>query len=201
MNDKYKKIMDKINVSQEMHERVMNNICSASIQPKRILFPRKIAAIAACAVVLAAGVAGIAVISSQNSGTTLPPTLYQDTKQYSNAADLSSVLGFDVVDLSGIPFKIDETVYSVIYEKTAEINYYGKNGESLTYRVSRGSIDNSEHFVDLDREDVFDANGKNVTLKGTSEGYTIAVWQQNSLSYSISISYPANSETLLSMIK
>ena len=201
MSDKYNEAMSNIHITPEMHERIMDKVHSADVQPKKLIFPRKITAIAACAVVLAAGAAGIAIVSSQNGGTTLPPTLYQDTEQYSNAADLSSVLGFDIADLSNIPFEVDEAVYSVISEKIADITYYGKGGESLTYRVSCGNNDNSGYFGEFEREDTFDANDKKVTLKGTAEGYTLAVWRQNSLSYSISVSYSTVPDTLLSMIK
>lgn len=201
MSDKYKEAMDNIHVTKEMHERVMSRVRASDTPSKKVVFPRKIAAIAACAVVLAAGAAGIAIVSSQSGGTTYPPTLYQDTEQYSDAAALSSALGFDISDLSDIPFEVDEAVYSAISGNIADITYYGKNGESLTYRVSRGNDDNSGYFGDFEREDTFEANGKSVTLKGANEGYTLAVWRQNSLSYSVSVSYPTDSQTLLSIIK
>lgn len=192
MNKRYDKIMDSIKVTDEMRSRILQNVQRAEITPDRksmvIRFSsvKKYIALAACFAVVLVGA-----LTIPNLLTPKPPadldglTQNGDIVAVASAEELSAVVGFDVSDVSSIPFTVEETDYTAYWQELAEIKYTGV-GQTMTYRKSTGTEDNSGDYNTYDVVADKELQGVTFELKGSGELYYLAVWNTNGYSYSLS---------------
>ena len=65
---------------------------------------------------------------------------------------------------------------------------YANGGSTACFRQSLGEEDNSGDWSEYPAKESFTVNGCAVTLKGERDSYTLAIWQDGTYSYSLSLS-------------
>ena len=196
--NKYDEIMEHITVTEEMRNRVLQNVRRAAGhgRAKTVRFPqwRRYLA-AACFAVLLAGclvlpaiLRGPQVQQPAGSGSPAFGDGTAGITEYASAQELSQALGFPVSDLSGLPFSVSDTAYIDSFGALAEIEYTGSDGQTAVYRKSAGTEDNSGIYDTFAAETPLTAGGITATLKGAGDSYTLAVWTDGTYAYSLSLS-------------
>lgn len=208
MSKSYHEIMEKIEVTDEMRTRILNNVSrqTTNTSTKLIAFPslRKLTSIAACIALLVIG------------GTMMKNTFYPSSpspdqemvgagygmEECQSLTELTQKAGFDVKDIpeSAIPFKITSTSYTWCWNEFAQIVYEGDNN-SLTYRKTAMDEDISGDYNQY--EQIVDkvVNGIDITVKGNNDKYYLAIWHTNDYSYSISLDEGIELETMSELLQ
>jgi hypothetical protein len=195
--------MEKITVTDEMHDRIMGNILYAGLEsaPKKVLrFPpyRKYLLIAACFVILLAGVFAIPRIFNR---TDVPPIVVTpEISEFGSAKELSESVGFEIKEISDIPFIQDMTSYVSYGGTIAEIVYSGDNNQ-IRFRKSEGKEDISGDYSEYGDIKEISVNGCAITVKGNEGRYNLAVWVKGGYSYSLQISEGVAEAELLAMVR
>ena len=182
---KYNEIMEHIAVSDDMKERITNNLQNKDLTESKIVrFPnmKRYIALAACFVLLLVGTFTISQMNKQ-------PKIVGDqtpwgTVEYKNAKDLSKASGIKIDDLNNIPFEVTETIYQDYKSNLVEIAYSNET-DNLYYRVSKGSEDNSGDYNDYSNVYQQEINSFNVTLKGDNDLIFCVLYENGGYSYSI----------------
>ncbi len=201
---KYNEVMDHVEISEEMHDRILHNIddhfSSRRKRTGRVWFTVLGTAAAAAVILL--------VISPWNSRKPVAPPDEQNPpdvagiynpQEYPSAAELSAAVGFEIKDPDTIPFDVKKTTYLSISGQ-AEIHYSGEE-ESLIYIKSRGTDDNSGDWNEypLIREENVD--GIPAVLKGDRDLFSLAVWTDGEYSYSLLADPGLKEGIILALIK
>ncbi len=203
MSKSYDEIMEEIQVTDEMRDRILQNIANTEIQKKssvkkaaRFYRWQKYSLTAACLALLLVGAATLPRVWSGNGQESAGPGNEMNTEELvsgsqwglqecSSAEALSKAAGFPVEDLEKIPFTAQETNYIYLGDGLAEIRYYGAAEERMDYRKSVGEEDNSGVYLEFDRVQEEEVNGIQVTLKGNADRVYLILWQKDGFSYSI----------------
>lgn len=122
------------------------------------------------------------------------------TEYYDDAAQLSENSGLPTADLKNLPFTPEESLYEYQFEELAQISYYDGEGEAITYRISRGTEDNSGDYQEYDQIEEVEVSGKAVRISGTEDLYYLAIWTDGTYAYSIGVSNGVSKDVLLAMI-
>lgn len=199
--------MEKITVSDELQSEIMEQIRNLKFSPapgRRIVVfhSRKRYAAAAAAAVIILGTAVLTVPGLLNQQKETPPTVEDgifDIEEVSSLAELANVTGLPLKELTGLPFEITGETYTAYGTELAEITYSG-GSQTLCYRVSAGTDDNSGDYNEYNTETQTDINGLTLTLKGNDGKFSLAVWTDGTYSYSISLTEGIDQEALLEMI-
>lgn len=190
----YRELMEQVNLTPEARERILTNVQQADLSPqpeKVVPFPRRRqtwrrwASLAACLVVVVAVLVAVPLLRKQPEQTppvqALPPF-----RQVDSLDALSEAVGFPVTEVSKLPFDPVSTTYTVYDEGLAEITYTGSGGQTATYRQSCGTEDNSgDYNLYPDTQTLPD---QNATLKGQDQRYTLALWTDDTYTYSLNLS-------------
>ena len=194
---KYEQIMDRIEVTPEMRQRVLRNIETARRRKTRRL-TRQLFTLAACLAIVVCcwfawkpkqarepeqGLMGAAQIESVES-----------------LAALCERTGVPMEELTGIPFPVEHTEYVSYWGDLAEIQYFGGTN-TLRYRKSLGTEDNSGDYNAYAREAELVFSGCAVTLKGDADGYTLATWTDGAYACSVSVSEPLSEDVFRSLLE
>lgn len=194
---KYEEIMDRVEVTPEMRQRVLSNLEQAR-KPKRPAL-RQLMSLAAClAIVLCCWYAW-----KPRQQTQVENPGAQGAAQIENVASLEALsqkTGVPMKELTGLPFDVEATQYVSYWEELAEIQYFGQT-DSLCYRKSHGTEDNSGEYNVYSQVKTLDVSGCAVTLKGGAEGYSLAAWTDGTYAYSISASKPLTEETFRGLLE
>lgn len=208
MSKSYHEIMEKIEVTDEMRTRILNNVSrQITNSPHNLVtFPslRKLTSIAACIALLLIGGTMM-----KNAFYPLSPSTDQEMagavygmEECTSVAELSQKAGYDIKDIpeSSIPFKVKSTSYTWCWNEFAQIVYEGTDN-SLTYRKTRGTDDISGDYNQY--EQIVDkvVNGIDITVKGNSDKYYLAIWHTNDYSYSISLDEGIELETMSELLQ
>lgn len=203
MSKSYDEIMEEIQVTDEMRDRILQNIANTEIQKKssvkkRYRFHRwqKYSLTAACFALLLIGAAALpglwsgkgqepSGVGSEMNTEELVSGSQWGLQECSSAEALSEAAGFSIEDLGKIPFEAREAYYMYLGDGLAEIRYYGAAEERLDYRKSVGTEDNSGVYLEFDRVQEEEVNGIQVTLKGDADRVYLILWQKDGFSYSI----------------
>ncbi len=191
MTKRYREIMDKIEVTEEMRERILNNIQGNSIvetsQPKgkKVQYLKKYLSLAACFAILLAGVLAVPRLLADEGGDTI--FINPDIIEVSSAEELSGEVGFEISELNDLPFVSERQTYTAFGREMAQIIYEG-GGQSAVFRKSIGKEDNSGDYNSYPETVEISAGDSEVTLRGADALYTLAVWNDNRYSYSIQLS-------------
>ena len=183
--NKYNEIMARVTVSEETKNRILNELRSAEPEKaKAVRFPnaKRYIALAACFAVVLIGVFAVTLSNRQlQSGDlqTAGPAM-----EYKNAKELSKASGIEIEDLSNLPFKPTQTAYLDYQANLVEI-VYSDGTQSLYYRVSRGSGDNSGDYNEYETVETKETGGITVTLKGSGGLIWCALYEKDGCSYSI----------------
>ena len=207
---KYNEIMGKIEVTDEMQSRILKNVenhfADKKSSHKKLWYPvfGGVAAAAAMPMLIIRPwethtitpvVPNPSIISEQ------PPIMGQGGfgEEYSSAEELSKAVGFDMFELNNLPFKAKETNYIAIDKDFAEINYSGDDN-SLTYRKSVGTEDNSGDYNVYDYSGEIEINKIKVAVKGEAESLKLAFWTDGKYSYSISLDKAVSQKEMTAMV-
>ena len=194
---KYEEIMDRIEVTPEMRQRVLSGV-EAAWAKKKSQSLRRLFALAAClAVVLCCWFAWKPKqVQDPEQGMLAVPQI--DTMD--SLQTLIQKTGIPMKDLIGIPFAVEHREYTSYWEELAEIQYVGKT-DTLCYRKSNGTEDNSGDYNVYPQEKTLNIAENTVTLKGEENLYTLAAWTDGSYAYSISVTAPISQETFTALIE
>ena len=183
--NKYNEVMAHVTVSEEMKSRILGNLQSADQKQARVVrFPyaKRWIALAACFAVVLIGVLAVTIINRrpQVGGdlTAGAPVEYQSAKELSKAS------GIRIEDLRDLPFEATEIVYLDYQTNLVEINYSDET-QSLWYRVSKGSGDNSGDCTEYEKIWTKEAGGVTFTLKGDGDLAYCVLFEKKGCSYSI----------------
>ncbi len=200
--------MDHIVVTDQMAERVQQNVVEKTRNSRRTPLPQRIIPVAATLALVAVG-AGVAIRATSDGGTTSQPqdgsglTATYTADVYSSPEQLSLAAGFAIPTLSYVPFEVHDVSYLLLdggaETPMAEITYDGESltdgaAQTLTLRVDQSDADNSGDYRAFDTETTLELGDATVVLRGFSDGYYLAIWQQDGLSISASSLYPLTLE-------
>ena len=187
---RYNEIMERVEVTPEMRERVLAKATKAAAKPVTRRNPWKsYLAVAACLALVLLGSLTLPKLLN-NTETDPQPTdaLAQgvwSAAAYDTVKDLSEAAGFAVQDIPSLRGAASEVDYTMIKGDLAQINY--TVGERFfTYRVSVGSEDNSGDYNAYTSVQTVDIGAVPVTLKGDETGCHLALWEAKGFSYSLS---------------
>lgn len=210
MKKRYDEIMDKIEVTDEMRERILHNLQEIDLtkhtQPKVVRFSsvKKYISIAACFAILLVGVLtlpGLLIREPQRPMEVLSPGA--DIVDAASAEELSELVNFEVKDIAGLPFAPEKESYTAFGKDMAQITYEGQ-GQTCTFRKSVGSGDNSGDYNAYSAVEEISVGEVTATLKGSGDDFTLAIWSDGVFSYSLRFSdglAAAEWETLIAAVR
>lgn len=192
---KYEEIMNRVTVTPEMRQRVLRNVEAARIQKRKRLMGQLTALAACLAIALCSWLVWQPRDIQEPDVMAIP-----QIEEVASIDELSAKTHIPLAELTGIPFPVERTEYVSYWENLAEIQYFG-GSESLCYRKSQGTEDNSGDCNVYGREETTKVGENSVTLKGTDEGFTLAVWTDGSYAYSISLTTPLSQDSIQAFLE
>ncbi len=211
MDNSYHEIMEHIEVTDEMRNRILQNL-SAAESAKQPDLPQKIRrfssylqkrlALAACAALLFLGGALFIqyTFSTSSSPSEIATGPSVEIVTCSSAAELSEKAGFLIQDIVDLPFIPTSTTYSWCWDDFAEITYKS-SANTAWYRKTSGTEDISGDYTDYHQIIAENINGTAVTLKGNDDSIFLAIWQKDGYSSSLNFSEGIPLDTMISILK
>lgn len=201
--NRYNKMMNKINVTPEMHERIMKNIQETDFEskPPKMYFLqnfKKYISIAACLLICIIGISLLPNI--MKLGQEPPIQAIPDIIEYNSKSELSSSVGFEVKDVQNIPFDVEQIKYISYWNELAESTYLGNNN-TLTFRMSEGNKDISGDYSEYEEVKNYSIDSHTVTIKGADGLYNLAIWRDDDFSYALQLSVAISETDLLDIIQ
>lgn len=189
MTGKYNEIMGRLELSAEARERILSHVAEPTAEKDErkgrivsIAGFRRYAAIAACFAVVLLAVFGVSKLRDKDE----PPTLaVSSMTEYSSAEELSEAMGFPVEELTALPFAPEEISYTDLFGRVAQIVYTGGDA-SLVFRKGYGDEDISGDYNTYEDVQEIEVGDISVSLKGSGGAYSLALWQRDGYSYSLS---------------
>lgn len=209
MKKRYDEIMDKIEVTDEMRERILNNLQEVDLtkhtQRKVVQFSsvKKYLSIAACFAILLVGVLtlpGLLDRGPQQPAEVLNPGA--DIVDVASVEELSAMVEFEVEEVAGLPFTPEKESYTAFGTDMAQITYEG-DGQTCTFRKSIGSDDNSGDYNAYSAVEEISVGEVTAMLKGADGSFALAIWSDGAFSYSLQLSdslTAAEWETLIAAV-
>ena len=204
MTGKYNEVMGRLKLSDEAKARILSNVTERAEtdtpkQGKVIPFSsiRRYAAVAAClAIVLLA----VFALPRLQQGPNEPPDVASSggIQECESADALAAAVGFPIEELSNLPFTPDEISYVDYFGEMAQITY-GSDDTSVTLRKARGNEDISGDYNEYSAVSELWIDSVSIVLKGDGDTCSLALWQQDGFSYSLSVE-PGVSEQEITML-
>jgi len=194
---KYEQIMDRIEVTPEMRQRVLRNV-EAAQRKKQMRLVRQLVSLAACLAIVVCCWYAWKPGKAQDQEQGMLAAAQIETVDSLEA--LSQKTGLPLVELTGLPFAPERTEYVSYWGNLAEIQYFGET-DTLRYRKSQGTDDNSGDYNVYVQSTETEISGNAVTLKGENGAYTLAVWTDGQYAYSISVTIPISREIFTALIE
>ena len=115
-----------------------------------------------------------------------------------SADALAAAVGFPIEELSNLPFTPDEISYVDYFGEMAQITY-GSDDTSVTLRKARDNEDISGDYNEYSAVSELRIDSVSIVLKGDGDTCSLALWQQDGFSYSLSVE-PGVSEQEITML-
>lgn len=186
LNKSYNIIMEKVKVTPEMRERILNNIQVKNKKSKKIVILKYLSMVACLTLVVSVG----AYIYNKNNLTEKNPTdntqIANGIEEVSTLKELSEKVGFEVTELPNIPFDVVQVTYLSYWNSMSDIRYLGDNQE-FTFRKAQGNQDISgdyNYYENIIEENI---NDTTFTLKGNNDTFNCIIWYKDDFSYSLYI--------------
>lgn len=190
MGRAYDEIMEHVAVTEQMRQRILTRVENADLSlagnTARVPGLRQYWAAAACAALLLVGAAVLPQYLDFQQ-TEPQPGHTQTVSRFaevSSLAELEETVGFEVEELTKLPFAVTDTVYTAFGSEMAEIRYCGE-GETAVLRKALGVEDPSGDYTQYEEKRELSVNGTPVTLKGGNSQYLLALWQKGDYAYSV----------------
>lgn len=193
LSKRYDAVMEKIEVTDEMRRRILAHIDGMDLDAaprsnvRRLPAVRRLASLAACLILLAAGALSARYLLP---GETVDPIPTEGVvlggngiEEVADAAALGELVGFEIKEVTALPYQAEKVTYASYWKKLAETTYAGE-GHTLTLRQSVGEGDNSGDYNVYAVTEVREMDGRSVTLKGDGESWTLAIWSDGTYAYS-----------------
>ena len=185
---KYDEVMEKLEVTPEMRARILQNVETQMAEPrKKPNRLRRFAALAACLAILLVGAAALPKLISSPAPEESETTIVNGMVEVASKEELSEAVGFPVKSAQSLPFFPQSIYYTSYWGEMAQIDY-ANGGSMACFRQSLGEEDNSGDWSEYPAQKSLTVNGCAVTLKGEADSYTLAIWQDGTYSYSLSLS-------------
>ena len=185
---KYDEVMEKLEVTPEMRARILQNVETQMAEPrKKPNRLRRFAALAACLAILLVGAAALPKLISSPTPEESETTIANGMVEVTSKEELSEAVGFPVKSAQSLPFFPQSIYYTSYWGEMAQIDY-ANGGSMACFRQSLGEEDNSGDWSEYPAQKSLTVNGCAVTLKGEADSYTLAIWQDGTYSYSLSLS-------------
>ena len=185
---KYDEVMEKLEVTPEMRARILQNVETQMAEPcKKPNRLRRFAALAACLAILLVGAAALPKLISSPTPEESETTIANGMVEVASKEELSEAVGFPVKSAQSLPFFPQSIYYTSYWGEMAQIDY-ANGGSMACFRQSLGEEDNSGDWSEYPAQKSLTVNGCVVTLKGEADSYTLAIWQDGTYSYSLSLS-------------
>ena len=120
--------------------------------------------------------------------------------EYDTLEEAENTIGFEisVPDSYG---EYTEPYYAVIEGKILEVQYYNGDDRGMIISKSRGSEDISGDFNEYNTVTETEVNGNTVTIKGSGDEFSLALWVSGDYSYSVSVSSGISENALKEIIE
>ncbi len=82
-----------------------------------------------------------------------------------------------------------------------EVIYYDGDTEVARVRKGTGAEDISGDYNVYEIEEVVDVTGTQVTLKGSADGYALAVWNEGGYAYAVSVTKKITKDEILQIVE
>lgn len=193
MKRRYDEVMDRIEVTAEMRGRILGNIrqmdMEAGADSRALFFPgiRKYLSAAACFVLVLAGIFAAGHVAGIFQPDEPNVAIVNGIAEVDTLEHLSAAVGFEVEELDALPFEAETTAYVSYWNELAEITYAGE-GQTAAFRKSAGTEDNSGDYNHYPTVREVHIGPLSVTLRGSGQVYTLAVWSADGYAYSIRLS-------------
>ena len=185
---KYDEVMEKLEVTPEMRARILQNVETQMAEPcKKPNRLRRFAALAACLAILLVGAAALPKLISSPAPEESETTIANGMVEVASKEELSEAVGFPVKSAQSLQFFPQSIYYTSYWGEMAQIDY-ANGGSTACFRQSLGEEDNSGDWSEYPAQKSLTVNGCAVTLKGEADSYTLAIWQDGTYSYSLSLS-------------
>lgn len=196
----------------DIDEKYIDEAAPAEQKKKAMRFTPwvRYASIAACAV-LVIGV-GIFAITQHSGNIIDTPAQSEEADssdfvqsgnpyaEYDTLEEAENTIGFEI----SVPDSYGgytEPYYAVIEGKILEVQYYNGDDRGMIIRKSRGSEDISGDFNEYNTVTETEVNGNTVTIKGSGDGFRLALWVSGDYSYSVSVSSGISENELKEIIE
>lgn len=208
MKKAYKELMDKVEVTAEMRERVLQNLKTAETDRWSIKWNKILRGTAILAASLALVIGSVAVThfydlrkntAEEETNEFLAGTYGIETADSLN--QLTEMLGFSIKEITIFPFKITDILYNDYWGEMSEIVYTAENN-TITLRQQEGNEDISGDWNEYQAVWQCEVTGNIVTMKGSAEGTCqLATWSDEKFSYSLYCEKEIKEEEMINMIE
>lgn len=124
---------------------------------------------------------------------------------YDNVEAAAEAMGVEVKIPAVLPEGYAEDSVDVIGGTLLQVIYKNGAGEEITYRTAEGSEDISGDYSKYDEETGMTVGEPpetvDVTAKGAGGGYSLALWQDSGMSYSLSFGEPVAEDVVAEMVE
>ena len=214
MSKLYNEIMENIYLTPETKEQILCHVSERERKAKVQNMKKwtKYISVAACCALVVGAAYGIhtlhpdKTVSEEEDRTTADMVddgaqIANPMKEYGSAEELSDAVGFTVREIGELPFTVKETLYFTYDDTLAEIRYTGDDQE-VYFRKSQGEDeDNSGIYNTYSQTTTITVGDTEITCKGESDAYELAIWKKDGYSYSISLQTGISLEELQAMIE
>ena len=214
MSKLYNEIMENIYLTPETKEQILCHVSERERKAKVQNMKKwtKYISVAACCALVVGAAYGIhtlhpdKTVSEEEDMTTADMVddgaqIANPMKEYGSAEELSDAVGFTVREIGELPFTVKETLYFTYDDTLAEIRYTGDDQE-VYFRKSQGEDeDNSGVYNTYSQTTTITVGDTEITCKGESDAYELAIWKKDGYSYSISLQTGISLEELQALIE
>ncbi len=200
---KYNEVMDRIELTEDMQSRILKNIDSYQKRKRSKRMLRYIYALAAC-LILAAGIIVIVKASriekDPDDGVVAQGGF--ECNEFDNIEKLSAAFGFEMADITDLPFAVNSSSYCIMFDDFAQIDYYGKNElERCCIRIGKDKNDISGDYEEYSVTKNVTCDSKAVTFKGNGNKIFLASWVEHGRFCSVSMQMGATEDEMLAIIR
>lgn len=203
MRNRYDEVMENIEVTDEMRDRILNNINSLDLEKASIKAApspnyKRYLSIAACFVLLIVG--SVFIRNAINVPNEPPIQVTPDTVTYQSVGELSDAIGFTVKEIQKLPFIVESVKYTSYWGELADIEYIGSDNTAI-FRMAVGEEDVSGYYDEFTSVENHVINGCDVTIKGHNDKYILAIWHKDGFSYALQFREAVSEQEVLDIIQ
>lgn len=205
--DKYTELMEKVQVTPEMKKKLLKRIETENITYKKknyfiCYLHRNFLPMAACFVLICTAILAIwrPFQKEQPENPQGELTTNFGVFEAQSASELSEMVGFPVSDIKAFASTADTITWLAYGTDLAEIDYESNN-QTICYRKSVGTEDNSGDYNEYALTNKIQIGTSIINIKGNDGKYNLAVWNDDTYSYSINLSTALSKKQFIKLLK